>query len=345
MPTEIAPHASAAATQPESRAAAGPRKQLWARHRSLAGPVGILAILVVVFTAINPRFVSLSNIQAVADNAAAPMVIAVGLTLVILMGSIDLSVEGVIATVSVAVSLLLANNVNANNLGAAGIIIALAVGVLFGLANGLIYTKLRLPSLIVTLGTWFVGLGIGSILFPDNPPAIADEGYRSLALKQFLGFQRLDFIALAVVVLAALTLRYTRFGRTLYAIGGAEDLVKLAGVKIDRYKIAAFTIAGLLFGIAGLLLTAQLGIGNVSAGSNQLFPGISAVVVGGTLLSGGRGGIAQTVLGVLILAALTNGMVLVGVSPYIQQAVIGAIIVAAVLTATWRARRPLRIIK
>ena len=345
MPTETTTRASAASPQPESPVKTRLRRQSWTRIRSLAGPAGILALLVVVFTAINPRFMSLSNVQAIADNAAAPMVIAVGLTLVILMGSIDLSVEGVVATVSVTASLLLANNVNANDFGAVGILVALAVGVVFGLANGLIYTKLRLPSLIVTLGTWFVGLGIGSILFPDNPPAIADEGYRSLALKQFLGFQRLDFIAVAVVILAVLTLHYTRFGRTLYAIGGAEDLVKLAGVKVDRYKIAAFTIAGLLFAVAGLLVTAKLGIGNVSAGSNQLFPGISAVVVGGTLLSGGRGGIAQTVLGVLILAALTNGMVLVGVSPYIQQAVIGAIIVAAVLAANWRARRPLRIIK
>lgn len=345
MPTNIAAPTEEPARQGTSPPRAGSRQRLWSRHLSLIGPIGILVVLVIVFTVINGRFLTLNNVRAIIDGAAAPMVIAVGLTLVILMGSIDLSAEGVIATVSVTVSLLLRNNINGNNFGAAGIIIALTAGAAFGLANGLIYTKLRLPSLIVTLGTWFIGLGIASYLFPDNPPAIGDSAFRSLALNQFFGFQRLDYIAAIVAIIAALMMHFTRFGRTLYAIGGAEDLVRLAGVKVDRYKIGAFTIAGLLFGLAGLLLTAQLGTGNVSAGANQLFPGISAVVVGGTLLSGGRGSIAQTVVGVLILSVLTNGMILSGVTLYIQQAVIGVIIIAAVLVANWRFRRPLRIIK
>lgn len=313
--------------------------------RGVFGPLAILVLLVILFTILNPRFLTGGNLQAIADTAAAPMVVAVGLTLVILMGSIDLSVEGVIATVSIVASLLLANSVNNNDFGYLAVLVALAVGIAFGVVNGVVYTKLRLPSLIVTLGTWFIGLGIGSYLFPDNPPAIKDPGFRDWALQRWLGLERVDYIAVVVVVAAILMLRFTRLGRTIYGIGGAEDMVALAGVKVDRYKIAAFTISGFLAAVAGLVLTAQLGIGNVGAGANQLFPGISAVVVGGTLLSGGRGSVLQTVVGVLILGVLANGMILSGVTPYIQQAVVGAIIVVAVVAANWRSRRPLRIIK
>lgn len=316
-----------------------------AGRNPLIGPLAILVLLVVVFSVINPRFLALANLQAIVDGAAVPMVIAVGLTFVILMGSIDLSAEGVIATVSITISLLLANAVNSNDLGWLAVLIALGVGLAFGLANGIIYTKLRLPSLIVTLGVWFIGLGIASYLFPKSPPTIEDAAFRSLALDHVFGLAVLDYIALAVIILAVLTLRFTRFGRTLYGIGGAEALLALAGVKVARYKITAFAISGFLAGLAAIMLTAQLGVGSVGAGANQLFPAISAVVVGGTLLSGGKGSIGQTVVGVLILTVLENGMILSGVTPYIQQAVIGVIIVIAVVVANWRSRRPLRIIK
>lgn len=315
------------------------------RGNPLVAPAAILAVLLVVFSILNPLFISSKNIITLLDNAAVPMVIAVGLTFIILTGSIDLSVEGVMATVSITISLLLANTINDQQFGFYAVLIGLAIGLAFGLANGILYTKLRLPSLIVTLGTWFIGLGIAAYLFPGNPPTITDSGFRAFSLSRWFGVEPLVFVALAVVIIATLVLRYTRFGRMLYGIGGNETLVSLAGVKVDRYKIAAFTIAGFLSALAGIMITAKLGIGNVTAGSNQLFPAISAVVVGGTLLSGGRGSIGQTVLGVLILTVLGNGMILSGVSPYIQQAVIGVIIVTAVVIATWRNRRPLRIIK
>jgi ribose transport system permease protein len=315
------------------------------RENALAGPVGILVLLLIVFSLINPQFMTSGNMVAIIDGAAVPVVIAVGLTFVILMGSIDLSVEGVMATVSITIALMLKNSVNNQDFGIWALITALLIGLAFGLLNGLVYTKLRLPSLIVTLGTWFIGLGIGSFLFPGNPPAIQDEAFRSLSLTRWLGLESSDFIALAVVVMGVLVLRFTRFGRMLYAIGGSEELVGLAGVKVARYKLGAFVIAGLLASLAAVIMTAKLGIGNVGAGTNQLFPAISAVVVGGTLLSGGRGSIGQSVVGVLILTVLGNGMILSGVTPYIQQAVVGVIIVIAVVAANWRSRRPLRIIK
>ncbi|WP_159736036.1 ABC transporter permease [Arthrobacter sp. 9V] len=315
------------------------------RGNALYGPIGILVLLLIVFSLINPQFMTPGNMVAIVDAAAVPVVIAVGLTFVILMGSIDLSVEGVMATVSITIALMLRNNVNAQDFGMWALVVGLGIGLAFGLVNGLVYTKLRLPSLIVTLGTWFIGLGIGSFLFPGNPPAIQDEAFRSLSLTRWLGLESSDFIALAVVLAGIGILRFTRFGRMLYAIGGSEELVALAGVRVARYKLMAFVLAGFLASLAAIMMTAKLGIGNVGAGTNQLFPAISAVVVGGTLLSGGRGSIGQSVIGVLILTVLGNGMILSGVTPYIQQAVVGVIIVVAVVAANWRSRRPLRIIK
>lgn len=345
MPTEVNSKQHTGVTPTRNGSARNNAVKRLMSDSPLAGPLTILVVLMIAFTIINANFFTLTNLQALIDAAAVPLIVAVGLTFVIITGSIDLSVEGVIATVSLTAALLLANSINDNDLGWGAVAIGIAVGAVFGLVNGVLYTKLRLPSLIVTLGTWFVGLGLAAALFPANPPAVQDAEFRSMALDNWFGLQRLDFIAVAFVLAAAFILRVTRFGRTLYAIGSAEDLVHLAGIRVDRYKIGAFVISGLASAVAAVLLTSQLGIGNVDSGSNQLFPGISAVVLGGTLLSGGRGGIAQTTVGVLILTVLSNGMILSGVSPYVQQAVVGAIIIAAVVAAGWRSRSPLRIVK
>ena len=308
-------------------------------------PVAILITLAIGFAIAAPQFLSVSNLRTLGDSTAIPLTVATGLTFVILMGSIDLSTQGVIATVSVSVSLLLANTTNGNDFGWLGVAAGVGLGMLFGFANGVIYTKARLPSLIVTLGMWFIGLGIATYLFPGEVSVVQDGAFRNWALDRWWGLERLDYVAVLIFLLLLAVSRRTVFGRMLLAIGGAEGLVRLAGVKVDRFKIAAFTISGGLAGVAGLMATAQLGTGRVDAGNNTLFPAISAIVVGGTLLSGGRGGLIRTLLGVLILSVLQDGMILVGVSPYIQQALIGALIVFGVAAATWRQRDRLRVVK
>lgn len=345
MSTQLATAADGAAGSHGSVNGGSVRARQILRENPLAGPSGILVLLVIAFSVTNPNFMTVANLQAILDAAAVPLVIAVGLTFVIVMGSIDLSVEGVIATVSITAALLLRNSVNDYDLGWLAVVVSLGVGLAFGLLSGLVYTKLRLPSLIVTLGTWFIGLGVGSYLFPANPPTVEDTTFRSLALEHWWGLQRLDFLALAIVIVGAVVLRHSRLGRTLHAIGGSEELVALAGIRVTRYKATAFVIAGVLASVAALMLTAKLGVGAVNAGSNQLFPAISAVVVGGTLLSGGRGSVTQSAIGVLILTVLANGMILSGVTPFVQQAVVGVIIVAAVAAAGWGHRRPLRIVR
>jgi len=306
----------------------------------------MLVGLVIVFAAANDQFLAIGNMRTIANQAAIPVVLAVGLTFVILTGSIDLSAEGVMATTSISVSLLLANSANANDYGVLGaLLIGLSIGTAFGLLNGLLYTLVRMPSLIVTLGMWFIGLGLASYLFPGRQPVVEDASFRSWALGDWFGVSRLVYVALLIAVAAVVVLRYTHVGRMIYGIGAAEDLMRLAGIRVNRYKVIAFAISGTLAGLAGLMATAQLGVGNVTSGADRLFPALSAVVLGGTLLSGGRGGAFQSVLGVLILVVLGNGMILTGVSPYIQQGVIGAVIVVAVVVTGWTSRGRLRVAK
>ncbi|MBN9177458.1 MAG: ABC transporter permease [Microbacterium sp.] len=309
------------------------------------GPLLLLVVLCIGLTIVQPQFATTSNLITILNQAAVPLVVACGMTVVILMGSIDMSTEGVMATVGVATSLLVANTTNGLDLGLVGVLAALAIGATFGAVSGLLVTRLRIPSLMVTLGMWFVGLGLASLLYPARQSGIEDEGLRALALVRVGGLTLNFFLALAVVAILFAALRWSAFGRTVYGIGGGEPQLLLAGVRVSRYKIGAFAISGVCAALAGVMITAQIGLGSPTAGYDQLFPAISAVVIGGTLLSGGRGGILHTVVGVMTLVVLRNGMLLVGIDPYLQQAVIGVALVVIVAAATWRERGRLRAIK
>ena len=148
-----------------------------------------------------------------------------------------------------------------------------------------------------------------------------------------------------MVLFAWVLQRYTRFGRYAYVIGGDESIARLSGINVDRYKILIFTFSGTMLALASILATSELGVGDVNTGTGYLFSSITAVVVGGTLLSGGRGGIMQSLIGSLVIAVIANGMILVGINPLAQQGIEGAIILLAVALTGWPSRRPLRVIK
>jgi len=272
-------------------------------------------------------------------------VLAVGLTFVLLLGAIDLSLEGIMAVAALSVALLLANNRNDIDLGFLAVIAAVALGACFGFANGFLSTMLRIPSFMTTLGVSAIGIGVATVLFAGVQPTIKSPAVDEWANGQILGLTPLTFVAIAVVTVGVLVQRYTRLGRYARVIGGAEDLALLSGVPVRRYKILAFTFAGAVYGIGGVMVTIQLGSGIVAAGVGQNFAAITAAVVGGTLLSGGRGGVLQSVVGVLIVTVLVNGLVLVGVSPYVQRAVQGVIVVAAVAITNWPLRERMRVVK
>ncbi|WP_087009225.1 ABC transporter permease [Gulosibacter sp. 10] len=305
----------------------------------------ILLAIAVIMTAINPRFLSGENLVSIAQQSVAPVVIAVGLTFVVLMGGIDLSVAGIMAASSMCVASLIANNQNGNDFGLLGVGIAVALGAGLGAVAGFSVGWLKIPSFIVTIGTWQIGLGIGQLLFAAAPPQIEDAALRTAVSAPILGLPGIVWIGLVVVALGALLQTMTRFGRYAFVIGDSEEIALQSGIRVRRYRLAGFIIAAACSALAAVLVTTRGGVGDVNIGGDLLFTTIAGVVIGGTYLTGGRGGVFHSVVGVLIVVAISNAMVLGGVDPYIQQAVQGGVVIVAAVVTMWHLRERLRVVK
>lgn len=304
-----------------------------------AGPPIALVVIFAAFAALSSDFRTIGNVQNIMDTAAVLAVVTCGITFVLMMGSIDLSAPGVMGASAIAVALLVANNRNDNDLGLIGVLVAVLLGAALGCLSGLALVLLKVPSFMTTLGISAVGLGVATLMFAGVQPNITDAMLEAWAVERFLGFAYLTWIAVGCVLLGYLVQRYSRLGRYAFAIGGAEEVLALSGVKVAPYKVAVFTLAGAFYGLAGVLVTSQLSAGLVQAGKGYDFAAITAAVVGGTLLTGGRGGILHSAVGVLLVTVLTNGLVQIGVSPYWQGGVQGLIVVVAVAAAVLPQRR------
>ncbi len=301
-------------------------------------PLAVLLLLCLGITVVAPNFATLGNMVRVARDAAIPMVLACGMTFVILLGSIDLSTEGTVAVAAVALSLLVKNLVSSYDFGLLALPVPILLGAAMGFLNGTVHVRLRIPSLIASLGVGFGGIGIATVVLSGITVRVSDPAIRGIALTREFGMPILVWIALACVLVAWLIQSYTRLGRWCYVLGGGEDIAKLSGVPVGRVRIAVYTLAGAFSGIGGILFVAQFGQSQALIASGYLFRVITSVVVGGTALTGGEGGILNTVVGVLLVTVLGNGMILVGVPPYVQQGVQGLLIIAAVALSLDRAR-------
>ena len=294
-------------------------------------PLVVLIVISIALGQMNARFLTTDNLIRLARTASIPLVLALGVTFVILLGSIDLSMEGVMALCSVLVALTVLNDRTGHNVGLAGaLLVALGAGGGMGIINGVVHVRLRIPSFMATLGMSFVGVGMATVLLSGNVVRVLDQDVRALALEKYHDLPYGVWVAIGTLLITFVIQQYTRIGRYVYAIGGGEDLARLSGVPVERYKIIIFTLAGMLYGLGGLLAAAQLGQGNALISQGRLFAAITAVVVGGTALSGGLGGVFNTLVGVLIVVVLDNGMVLMDVPPYYQRAVQGVLILIAV---------------
>lgn len=312
-------------------------RRLRARLRPFA-PLLVLVLLCLVIGAMSPNFLSAGNLVRVLNAAAIPAVLACGMTFIILMGSIDLSVEGTMAVTAVILSLCVANMVTGLDLGLPVVPLVVLLGGVLGFINGAVHVGLRVPSLMASLGIGFAGIGVATLILKGETVRITDPTLRAMAIERVLGLPMAVWIAIAAILVALAIQNYTRVGRWTYVLGGGEDIAKLSGVPIAKARIAVFTIAGMFYGLGGSLAAAQLGQGQALIGQGRLFTTITAVVVGGTALSGGVGGIQNTVVGVLIVTALANGMVLLGVPPYVQTGVQGILIIIAVALSLDRGR-------
>ncbi len=302
-------------------------------------PIFILIALVLIFSITAEGFFTGDNLTAILTQLAIPLVLSVGATFVIIMGSIDLSVDGMMALCGCVASILIANTKNTMNLGIWGVFIAIGVGAGFGFLAGLLYVKLKIPSFMVTFGLTNVGAGLAVISYGLEPATVTDEAFRSLALTNLGPAPIITYIALGVFVVALILQNYTPFGRYVFAIGDNEQVPRMAGIKVNKVKIQAFIWSGVCIGIAGVLMLALLGRGDVTMGKGQLFPALTAVVVGGTAMSGGRGGIVNTLIGALIMTVLRSGLIMFGVSQYMLVGVQGVIILIAVAASVARGKK------
>jgi ribose transport system permease protein len=289
-------------------------------------------LLIVGIFAIGTRgtYISWKNIQVILSMTAIPVLIAVGLHQTVVLGGIDLSVEGVVALCVIFTGLFMKNAKNANDVGLWILPITMGVGGVAGAIGGSLNTKIRIPSFIATLGMSWTLWGLAVFISGGQTTPILDNSFRIIVSGNFLGIPIIAILALAAVIVLQIVQDRTRFGRYVYAIGGDEILAHQAGVDVGRTKILVFTIAGCFYGLAALLLATQLGSAQAITGNNLLFPAVTAVAVGGVALTGGIGGAKNAALGALIVNALNEGLILLNVSPYIQQAVNGMVLIVAV---------------
>jgi ribose/xylose/arabinose/galactoside ABC-type transport system permease subunit len=296
------------------------------RHGSLLIVYGMILILSVYASLSSPNFLTERNIFNVLRTAAFLGTVAIGETFVIICGGIDLSVGSVIK-LSVLMSAILMNG-RPENIGVA-VVATLAMGAAVGLINGLLITKLRIAPFIVTLGAYSILRGVGYTV-ATMPVGKAAAGFlRLYDLK--VGPVPLLVIFLALLTLAGIfVLRRTAFGRYVYAVGGNEQVARLSGISVDRVKIGVYVLCSALAALTGLLYLARAGVGDPVTGEGAELQAITAVILGGTSLFGGQGGLIGTLGGVLLMGLTNNVLVILNVSSWYQELIQGLVIVGAV---------------
>jgi ribose transport system permease protein len=302
-------------------------------------PIGILIFFVFILSIVAEGFFSLKNLQAILSQLSIPLVMSMGLTFVIILGSIDLSGEGLGGFVGAIVSLMVLNSKNAMDMGVLGMIIAVVSGLAVGSLSGVIHVKGKMPSFMVTYAVSSVMAGFAVLSYKGQPAMIQYEFFSKIARGTFFGIPYLTIMALLIFVIAFILQEYTRFGSYVMAIGDNESVARNTGININKTKIKVFAWMGFCIGVAGLLGAIRIGRGEVAIGKGTVFPAITAVVVGGTSLSGGKGGVVNSLVGTLIVTVINNGLILLGVNTYIQSAVQGIIIIAAVALSVARGKK------
>jgi ribose transport system permease protein len=319
------------------------------------GPVIALILLSLYLTNATPFFLTDSNLVNVTRRTAITAIFAIGQTFVILTGGIDLSVGaiGALAASIAAVCMTQQFEVFGTTVGPVdfglGLIIALVVGVLAGGINGLLITKGRIPDFIATLGTLeaFRGIALiitGGLPVPSHLTATELRGYLpeqmiTLGGGNVFGLPIAALTAVGIALLAWVILRYTALGRSIFAVGGNREAARVSGINVDRTKIAVYVASGLLAAVAGFLLAGRLNSANALMAGEENLSSIAAVVIGGTNLFGGEGGIFGSVIGALITGVLNNGLNLLDVSDFYQRIVQGGVIIIVVIFDQWRRRR------
>ena len=309
---------------------------------NVLGPfIGLLFVIAIfaLIPEVQGRFLRAANFKSVATQSVIVALGALGMTLVIISGGIDLSAASNIALASV----LAAYAINAGAPPVAGLVLGVAVGGLVGLVNGALVTRLRLVPFIVTLGMMGIARGLAKWIAGnqkiDAPMTWVNELMAKSPRPAWLLMAPGVSIVIVFAVVMAVVLRYTVFGRHVFAIGSNESTARLCGIRTNRTKVLVYTVGGLFCGLAGVMEFSRLTVGDPTVAVGLELDIIAAVVIGGGSLSGGEGSILGSMIGVLIMSFLRNGCTMMGWPNYIQEIIIGVIIVVAVTLDRLRHRR------
>ncbi|HVV21684.1 MAG TPA: ABC transporter permease [Pseudonocardiaceae bacterium] len=354
MTTRTEPTEDAAVDQPDRPAPRGTaaRVLLWLlRGRTLI----VLVLLMVVFAAISQDYLSLSNVILMTKHVSVNAILGIGVTFVILTGGIDLSVGSIAGLAGMIAGGLLYTGLpwfggTIFFSVALVVLIGLLVGAGVGAVNGAVITRFRVAPFIATLGMLYVARGLADIrsnggTFPNlaGTAERGNTGFAVLGVDSWLGLPVSVWIMIVVAVAAILVTTRTPFGRRVFAVGGNEKAARLAGIRVNRVKVAVYVISGACAALAGMMLTSELGAAYPDTATTYELNAIAAAVLGGTALSGGRGTIIGTVMGAFVIGFLSDGLVLVGVSTFWQSVVKGAVIVLAVITEQGQQRLQARL--
>ena len=299
--------------------------------------IPILTLLVLVFgiAASEPGFLRPRNLLAVTADTMTLFLMASGATFVIMLGSIDLSIQAIASMTSCIVAVLLPQ------IGGMALVVAVGSGLLAGAINGLIVNYLRIPSFVATLAVAGIMTSIAFLVSNARSVYISKENkhtWLEWAIGNSFGIDNEVLVGLTCLVTLSIMLGLTRFGRLVRAIGSQERAVVASGINVNQVKLVAFIISGFMAGLSGVVMAARLGSGSPTLASEFLLPAIACIIVGGTAITGGVGSIWKTFVGALIIAVVRIGMTFVGVTVFAQQIVFGLVLVLAVAVTMDRSK-------
>jgi ribose transport system permease protein len=315
--------------------------------RWVLGETGIgvaLLVLILAWVVVAPNFTTPQNISNILTQITLNTILATGMTFVILVAGIDLSVGSVLALCVMVSGLVLTNIDNTFVSVVACIGASIGVGLIAGFLNGYISERWAVPSFIVTLG--MLNVARGAALQTTNAKAVFGfpKGFNSFGSLSIVGIPAVFIVALVFVILGQLVLTRTVYGRVLYAVGNNEESVRLAGHRTSWYKVSAFCICGAMVGVAAVVYMTRLHTSSPIIGTGFELNAIAAVIIGGASLFGGKGSLVGTLLGASLLGVLTNGLLLLGVGDFVRQMVTGAVIVFAVILDYYREKFSARLL-
>jgi ribose transport system permease protein len=294
-----------------------------------------LIVLFVALTIASPNFFTSTNLSSVVRQTAVINIMALGMTMIIITGGIDLSVGAILAMGGVVGTMAMEKGLSIP----VGVLIGILTGLGCGLANGLMITQLRIQPFIVTLGTLGIFRGTTLIITNGLPVHQIPQQFSYMGEGNLLGVPFVLWILIACAIVTHILLEHTRLGRYTFAIGSNREAAVYAGIPVKFHTTAVYAIGGALTGLAGMIEASRLMTGQPTAGQGYELQAIAAVVIGGGSLQGGEGSVMGTLVGAFIMGLLSNGSDLLGVSPYLQQAIIGAVIILAVTLDEVRKRR------